>query len=265
MGGYRQVTRLKQPSRLPVIEYQSRAVVCKALNRFDRVAVSYLRRIVLTLRKTLSIVVILIAATAAAAQDRAQTSYAILVDNTGSMRSQFAVVHRLAKQLVAQLHQRGPVAIYSFSSGGVAPGKVAVPTRAVDATQDEQLLKRTIDNIYVQGGQTALLDAIDLIQHDMTRKSAVGNVIILLTDGEDRVSANKASKLIERLKQARVTVFAVGLVTQLDSRAGLIGESTRAKATKLLKTITHETGGRVVLPATDTFDLQQLISELAVP
>jgi len=192
------------------------------------------------------------------AQEKRKIVYGILLDDTGSMRSQFEMVEEIGKGVVHQVHDHGPVSLFDFASQGVGRASRAVPTPRIEATQDEQLLNRTINNLYVQGGQTTLLDAIEFIGDSLDQESPDTNkVIILITDGEERSSKINQKQLIQKLKEHKTSVFAIGLVQQLDK--------TRSKAVDLLKLITKETGGRVVFPKSDRQDLQSLLAELAIP
>ena len=191
------------------------------------------------------------------AQEKKKIAYGILLDDTGSMRSQFATVLEIGRGVVHQVHDHGPVSLFDFASEG--PGaRRAIPTPRIEATQDEQLLNRTLNNLYVQGGQTTLLDAIEFIADSLDQESPDTNkVIILITDGEERSSRINQTQLIRKLKEHKTSVFAIGLVQQL--------EKSRSKAVDLLKAITTETGGRVVFPKSDRQDLQSLLAELAIP
>src|SRR5204863_1072615 len=200
-----------------------------------------------------------------AAQEK-KIAYGILLDNTGSMRSQFKIVNELGKAIVHQVHDHGPVSLFDFHSAGTGRGAKAVATLRLEASQDEQLLNRTIDNFYVEGGQTTLLDAIEFIEQALNQSAPDTNkVIVLITDGEDRTSTTDQKKLIKQLKEQKIAVFAVGLVQQLDNDSGLIRVSPRAKAIELLKSITKETGGRVVFPKSDQVQVEKALSELALP
>ena len=194
-----------------------------------------------------------------AAQDNKKLEYGILVDSTGSMRSQFATVVTLAKGVVHQVHDHGPVSIFSFDSEGIGRGSRAVPASRIDRAQDENLLNRTIEGIYVQGGQTMLLDAIEFMAERLNREPpATARIIVLITDGEDRVSERSLKEVIQKLKETRTSVYAIGLVRELEG-------SKRTKATDLLKSITKETGGRAVFPKSDDPDSKDLLAELAIP
>jgi len=193
------------------------------------------------------------------AQGNKKLEYGILIDNTGSMRSQFGVVNILAKALVHQVHDHGPVSIFSFDSEGVGRGSRAVPAARIEHTQDEDLLNRTIDGLYVQGGQTTLLDAIEFMDERLRAQvGASDRIIILITDGEDRVSTEKQKDLVSKLKDHKASVYAIGLVRELE-------DGKRAKPIKLLTSLTKETGGRVVFPKGDRIEIQNLLTELSLP
>src|SRR5258708_9087829 len=103
-----------------------------------------------------------------------------------------------------------------------------------------------------------MLDGIEFNGDSLDQESPKANkVIILITDGEERSSKINQKQLIQKLNEHKTSVFAIGLVQQLDK--------TRSKAVDLLKLITKETGGRVVFPKSDRQDLQALLAELAIP
>ena len=193
----------------------------------------------------------------AVAQQKPKISYGVLLDSTGSMRSQFPIVLQIGKGIIHQTAAHGPVSIFNFASEGAANNWRAVPVVRIEQSQDEAKLNRTIDDLYVQGGQTALIDAIQLISDRLQEWSPDSEkVIVVVSDGEDRVSKVKAKDLIQQLEDRKIKVFAVGLVRELES-------GKRSKATKLLKTLTEETGGRAVFPKSQ--DLQSVLTELAIP
>jgi len=193
------------------------------------------------------------------AQENKKLEYGMLVDTTGSMRSQFDLARGLAKAVVHQVHEHGPVSIFSFDSEGIGPGTRAVPAARIENAQNEDLLNRTIDGLYVQGGQTTLLDAIEFMaEHLRAHPSATDRIIVLITDGEDRVSAESQKEVIRKLNGDRTSVYAIGLTRDLEGRK-------RSKAVDLLKSITKESGGRVVFPKSDRIEINELLAELALP
>src|SRR5688500_13744398 len=139
------------------------------------------------------------------AQNGKKVSYGILVDNTGSMRSQFNQVTALGKSVVRQVYQNGPVSIFHFSSQGERRNPIAMATSGIES-QDLDALERYIDELYVLGGQTTLRDAIGSMAKELTTRNnadknrAPNPVLIVITDGEDRVSHLKEKDLISELK-----------------------------------------------------------------
>ena len=193
------------------------------------------------------------------AQQKPKISYGLLLDSTGSMRSQFDTVLHIGREVVHQAAPRGPISIFNFQSEGFGKGPKAVPVLRIQQSQDEAMLNRTIDRLYIEGGQTTLLDAIQFISDSLQEWVPDGEkVIVVVSDGEDRVSKVKSSDLIQQLKDHKIKVFAVGLVRELES-------DKRSKATKLLKALTEQTGGRAVFPKSEHFDVQELLKELALP
>src|SRR5713226_2849551 len=173
--------------------------------------------IVSKLSRTLPTFLVLLSLSAlSSAQEKKRIAYGILLDDTGSMRSQLQMVEEIGKGVVHQVHDHGPVSLFDFASQGLGRASRAIPTPRIEATQDEQLLNRTINNLYVQGGQTTLLDAIEFISERLGEKSGdADKIIILITDGEERSSEVKQKQLIGRLKDRKIRVYAIGLVEQL--------------------------------------------------
>jgi len=193
-----------------------------------------------------------------AAQDKPKISYGVLLDSTGSMRSQFEIVCAIGKAVVHQTAPHGPVSIFDFATDRGSKEWNAAPVLRIEQSQDEAQLNRTIDGLYVQGGQTTLLDAIQLIADRLQERAQDSEkIIVVVSDGEDRVSKVKSKDLIQQLKDRKIRVFAVGLVRELES-------GKRDKATKLLMTLTSETGGRAAIPK-GSVNIEEALKTLALP
>jgi hypothetical protein len=191
------------------------------------------------------------------AQEKKKIAYGLFVDNTGSMRTQFDEVIRIGKGVVHQIHDRGPVSIFDFHSDGKGPDARSVPIMRIEQVQDEADLSDTLDDLYVEGGQTTLLDAIQaLADHLKEKAESSDKVIILITDGEERKSSVRQKELLQKLSELKVRVYAVGLVEQLGSHRG--------KAVDFLRDLTKGTGGKAVF-AQRGDNLQTLLDGLALP
>ncbi len=185
------------------------------------------------------------------AQVEKKVATAVLIDNTGSMRSQFNLVIDLSRGIAAQAQPRGPVKLFTFMPQGTGPSSIAIISSKVGWTEDQRPLEATIDDLYVVPGQTKLVDAIMSLALDLNEKVALSpdsyssKVIFLVTDGEDRSSKIGTKDLIKLLKDSNIQVNAIGLIEELENDR--FGSATkRADAKDLLERLTKETGGRVV-------------------
>ena len=215
------------------------------------------------------------------AQSPKKTAYSILLDNSGSLTKQFPDVLLLSKAAIKRIHQRGPISLFNFKTEDT----LAVIVPGLEWSTDDIALNSYIDNLLVVTGHTALLEAIQSMAEALEAKvnsdkeSFGDKVIILITDGEDRIRRSKGmsssrqgedderrkveNKLIKKLKENGVKVYAIGLTRELDAdRPILMGPSDREKAENFLKKIAKETGGRTVIPKSKKIDIDSLINEL---
>lgn len=204
----------------------------------------------------------------APAQHEKKIIYGILIDNTGSLRSQFDKVLMISKGIVEHAHQRGPISLFNFRSQGDVRNAVALITSGTEWSQDKDRLERYIDSLYVEPGQTTLLDAINSAAAQISAKAqldkdAVGDkILFIITDGEDRASHIRDKQLIKTLQENGIKVYAVGLTEELDRNNGFIRQGAKDKAVDFLKKIAEETGGRAVFPKSKKDGLSSLLSEL---
>lgn len=204
-------------------------------------------------------------------QNDRKVAYGILIDNTGSLRSQFDQVLTLGKAVARHSARKGPVSVFNFESGGDRRNPLAVISGGSEWSQDSADLADFIDGIYVLGGQTTLLDAINAMARDVNARAALekqtyaGGDIILITDGEDRQSRVKESDLIKELQKTGTKVYAIGLVRELGSGTPFGSKGKRDKAESLLKKLAKETGGRVIFPDSRNMDADKLVNELFAP
>ena len=123
-----------------------------------------------------------------------------------------------------------------------------------DFTANKELLMDALDNMYVEGGQSAIVDAVYLsAEHvaeyrkgdDTDRRR---RALIVITDGEDRNSFYNQEQLFARLREEDVQIFVIGFVNELDKEAGFIRKSPREKAVNLINKLAEQTGGRAFFP-----------------
>jgi uncharacterized protein YegL len=217
-------------------------------------------QLVLALLLTLSL------CAAATAQTEPKAAYGILIDNTGSMRSQFDLVINLSKGIVEQTHRSGPVSLFRFKTQGDPKNAIAIIASDLEWSQDKSLLEQYIDTIFVVPGQTKLRDGINAIAERLNTKVGLDKdakkTIFLITDGEDRSSKITEKELLKELKESGIKVYAIGLVRELDSERPLVGKSQRDRAIALVERLAKDTDGRAVIPKSKKVDVGSLLNEL---
>jgi len=203
----------------------------------------------------------------ASAQNEKKVAFGILLDNTGTLRTQFGNVQILGNAIAQSASQRGFVSLFNFETSGDSKNPFAVVASGSEWSQDKSAFEKYIVGVKVVGGQTTLLDAIrsigKAVDAKATSEKLAEKIIVLVTDGEDRASEVTEKQLIKELKESGVKVYAIGLVQELDSSRGFISDSSQNKSKSFLKKVTKETGGNVIFPKLkkDT-KVEDLLTEL---
>src|SRR5262249_23706144 len=121
-------------------------------------------------------------------------------------------------------------------------------------TPNKADLMDTLDNLYIEGGQTAIIDAVYLAvqqvgEYEKAEKDdRKRRAIILVTDGEDRDSYYNEAQLGDLLRESDVQIFVIGFVGDLQKEGGFISKSPQAKAKSFLERMAEETGGKSYFP-----------------
>ena len=177
------------------------------------------------------------------------TNYSLVIDNSGSLRQQIEQVIEAGKTLVGSNRQNDETAIIRF----VSSDKIEV---LQDFSKNKTDLNDALDNMYIEGGQTAIIDAVYLsverLNQNMTAQKDLDRTrraIVLVTDGEDRSSYYSEAQLLELLKESDVQIFVVGFVKELSNDKGFISKSPQGKAKALLERLASATGGKSYFPA----------------
>jgi Ca-activated chloride channel family protein len=174
-------------------------------------------------------------------------SYGLAVDNSGSMRSQLDQVIEAAKIIVNTNKQGDETFLVRF----IDSQKIET---VQDFTSNKNQLMDSLDTLYLEGGQTAVVDAVLLsAQHVARYKKGSATdrrrrVLIVVTDGEDRDSFYRQEELFDLLREEDVQIFLIGFVEELDKEDGYISKSPRGKAVKLIDRLAKESGGRAFYP-----------------
>jgi Ca-activated chloride channel family protein len=188
-------------------------------------------------------------------------TYGLVVDNSGSIRTQLNQIIDAAKTIVNSNKPGDETFVVRFI------GRDQIE-RTQDFTSDKQSLNDALDDMYVEGGQTAVIDAVYLSAEYAAerRKNDPAEdkrrrALIIVTDGEDRASYYKEQQLFESLQEEDVQIFVIGFVNELDKDRGFIKKSKRDTAVSLLDRMAKETGGRAFYP-NSLSELPQIADEI---
>ena len=180
----------------------------------------------------------------------------LLIDASGSFKRLITSALEAAKLVIVNRRPDDQIAIVRFVGREIIEDTQAFTT-------DNNLLFKALDSIYLEKGQSAVVDALYLAADHVTKHNKENEsrrkVVVILTDGEDRNSYYSQEQLIKLLRETGVQVFILGLVLELDKEAGFIRLSPREKAEKLLTAVAEESGGRVFFPT----DKKQLVDSAA--
>ncbi|MEO8572961.1 MAG: VWA domain-containing protein [Pyrinomonadaceae bacterium] len=180
------------------------------------------------------------------------TSYSLVIDNSGSLRSQIDEVIEASKILVAANKPEDETSVIRF----VSSDKIEI---LQDFTPNKTDLNDALDNLYIEGGQTAIIDAVYLAAGKVTDHDKVDSkvdrkrrALILVSDGEDVSSYYSQQQLFDLLRETDVQIYVVGFVKDLSADKGFITKSKQGKAKAFLEKLASETGGKVYFPESVT-------------
>ncbi len=190
------------------------------------------------------------------------TNYALVVDNSGSMRQLLDKVIEAGKILVNTNRPDDESMIIRF----VGRDKIEIEQQFTPNKTD---LNDALDNLYIEGGQTAIIDAVYLAVEnvDEYEKSKKVNdrkrrALILVSDGEDRNSYYNEKQLFELLRESEVQIYVIGFVSELSKDGGFISKSPQDKSKAFLQRLATETGGKAYFP-NGASDLPGLAKEIS--
>ena len=187
-------------------------------------------------------------------------SYGLAVDTSGSLRTQLQSVIDAGKSIINTNKPGDETFLVRF----ISSDKIET---VQDFTSNQDLLIDALDSLYVEGGQTAVIDAVYLSAERLAEyKKGDDNdrrrrALIVVTDGEDRVSFYKQEQLFARLREQDVQIYVIGFVNELDKEGGFIRKSPRERSVNLINKLASETGGRAFFPQSIS-ELPQIATEI---
>ena len=186
--------------------------------------------------------------------------YGVAVDTSGSVRPEFQQIIDAAKTIINS-NKKGDE---TFLERFISSDKIET---IQDFTSNKDYLMDGLDQLYIEGGQTAVVDGVYLAAEHIAqyRKSPDDDhrrrALVVVTDGEDRASYYKDIDLFRRLREEDVQIFVIGFVNELESERGLIRKSPKDAAVNLINKLASETGGRAFFPQSGA-ELPQIANEI---
>jgi len=187
---------------------------------------------------------------------------ALVIDNSRSLRTQLAKIIEAGKIIVGTNRPKDESAIVRF----ISKDKIEV---VQDFTWRKNSLDNALDNLFVEGGQTAVVDAVyqtakkvEEYQKSEKREDVKLRALILVSDGDDRSSSYTEQQLFDLLRASQVQIYAVGFINNLRKEPDAMGINRQEKAKSFLTRLAQETGGKVYFP-NSIEELPQIASDIS--
>ncbi len=187
---------------------------------------------------------------------------ALVIDNSRSLRSQLTKIIEAGKIIVGANRPKDETMIVRF----VSKDKIEI---VQNFTPNKNALGSALDNLFVEGGQTAIIDAIyqtakqvEAYQNTQKKDDVKLRTLILVSDGDDRASSHTEQELFKLLRESNVQIYAIGFIDNLSKETEANGASRQQKAEDFLKRLAQETGGKIYFPESIE-QLSQIAQEIS--
>src|SRR6266403_2786325 len=171
------------------------------------------------------------------------TFYGVAIDTSGSLRPIFPLVIAASKQIIERILPDNPTLLIRF----ISSDKIET---VQDFTSNKRRLTDAVDHLYIEGGQSAVLDAVYLAAQRVAGykfpETNVRRVLLLLTDGDDRASYYSLQQVLALLRSVDLQIFVISL--SADDRGGRLNEDQPKRSAELLRVLASETGGAAFFP-----------------
>lgn len=185
-------------------------------------------------------------------QEDVPISVGLVIDNSGSMRNKRERVNSAALAFVRESNPDDETFIVNFDDSAYLEQ---------DFTSSIGDLIDALDNLDTRG-ETALNDAVFLSLEHMGSASKEKKTVLVITDGEDNASKFGFNKVFDAVREAKVTVYAIGLLEENDTRGGLFRKPPSKKAKDALTKLAEVTGGQAFFPKS-LDDVEDLCKRIA--
>lgn len=159
---------------------------------------------------------------------------ALVIDNTGSMRSRLDEILFAGSVIVSNLREKDEAFIIRF----VDSSKIEVKQ---EWTSDQTNLNKALANMYIEGGKSAVLDAVYLAAEEILKREKENKskryAILLISDVEERNSYYKYEQVLKLFKDTDLQTFILSYAEE--------APEMKNKAILLSHKLALDTGGTV--------------------
>jgi Ca-activated chloride channel family protein len=157
---------------------------------------------------------------------------ALLLDTSGSARSELPLIQRAAENFVNSLRPGDRVSIVSFKSGRDGGKAISVSEVLTELTDDRIKLKNVIKTINVSNGTPyydGLLQVVERVFGGQPEEKFRGRrALVALTDGVDSTSAGGFDEVREQFSQAGIVSYFIQIDTREFFEENLLGDCQSA-------------------------------------
>lgn len=157
---------------------------------------------------------------------------ALLLDTSGSARSDLQLIHRAAQEFIAALRPGDRVAVIAYETRREPNRSFAVSEVLTPLTSDRSILKTAIDTLKTSNGTPfydSLLQVAEKVFARPPDEQYRGRrALVALTDGVDSTSSTDFSLAQEALEQAGVISFFIRVDTRDFFEESLLGDCESA-------------------------------------
>jgi Ca-activated chloride channel family protein len=191
-------------------------------------------------------------------KDQFPIVYALTVDTSGSLRPAFDLAIAACKTTIqANLPSDETLLVRFVSSDKIETVQ--------EFTSDRKPLNDGLDTLYIESGQSAILDGVFLsaqrvAQYKASNSPYLRRAVVLVTDGDERASYYTMDDLLSLLHKIDVQVFVIGLAKG-EKSGDKLNQGTPLRAVALLTKLASETGGQAFFPKSVS-ELEVMIKQM---
>ncbi len=153
---------------------------------------------------------------------------ALLLDTSGSTRSDLALIQRAAENFINSLRAGDKVSIISFKSSRVENKSVATSEVLNSLTDDRVKLKSVLAEVKTSNGTPyydGLLQVVEKVFKDAPKEDFRGRrALVALTDGVDSTSISDFAEARERFNEAGIISYFIQVDTRQFFEDNLLGD-----------------------------------------